>query len=254
MLGKTSNEVIIFADLQIEVRRRAYRRTLSLIVQPNGVIELRTAIGARRAELMDFLQAHREWLLRSLQRVRERKRLHPLKTLRDGEELLFLGRPHTLRLQAAAVRSARVLLAPDTLLLQVPQRQWSEKFLLEECPQFWPAVWRFYEESAHRLLPDRVRYYAEKMQQYPESVKIRGYKTRWGSCSYGGHISFNWRLLFAPLEIVDYIVVHELAHLRHYNHSPRFWQLVQSQMPNCRAQRQWLREHQQAADFLCPAK
>jgi predicted metal-dependent hydrolase len=74
-------------------------------------------------------------------------------------------------------------------------------------------------------------------------VQIRDQRTRWGSCSSRGTLSFNWRLALAPLEVLDYVVVHELCHLREPNHSARFWQLVASRRPGWRAQRDWLTRH-----------
>jgi predicted metal-dependent hydrolase len=74
-------------------------------------------------------------------------------------------------------------------------------------------------------------------------VQIRGQRTRWGSCSANGTLSFNWRLVLAPLEVLDYVVVHELCHLREPNHSTRFWRLVASRRPNWRRQRDWLGAH-----------
>ena len=74
-------------------------------------------------------------------------------------------------------------------------------------------------------------------------VQIRGQRTRWGSCSAGGTLSFNWRLALAPLEVLDYVVVHELCHLREPNHSARFWRLVASRRPEWRRQRDWLTSH-----------
>ena len=74
-------------------------------------------------------------------------------------------------------------------------------------------------------------------------IEVRGQRTRWGSCSSRGTLSFNWRLVLAPLEVLDYVVVHELCHLREANHSPRFWRLVAERRPEWREQRGWLREH-----------
>ena len=77
----------------------------------------------------------------------------------------------------------------------------------------------------------------------PRRIQIRDQRTRWGSCSTHGTLSFNWRLVLAPLEVLDYVVVHELCHLREPNHSSRFWRLVESRRPGWRAQRRWLHEH-----------
>jgi predicted metal-dependent hydrolase len=74
-------------------------------------------------------------------------------------------------------------------------------------------------------------------------IEVRDQRTRWGSCSPRGTLSFNWRLALAPLEVLDYVVVHELCHLREANHSPRFWRLVAERRPDWREQRAWLREN-----------
>jgi predicted metal-dependent hydrolase len=74
-------------------------------------------------------------------------------------------------------------------------------------------------------------------------IEIRDQRTRWGSCSALGTLSFNWRLVLAPFEVLDYVVVHELCHLRQPNHSPQFWQLVAARRPQWRSQRDWLRDH-----------
>jgi predicted metal-dependent hydrolase len=77
----------------------------------------------------------------------------------------------------------------------------------------------------------------------PKRIQIRDQRSRWGSCSTTGTLSFNWRLVLAPFEVLDYVVVHELCHLREPNHSGRFWKLVEARRPDWRAQRDWLHEH-----------
>jgi predicted metal-dependent hydrolase len=77
----------------------------------------------------------------------------------------------------------------------------------------------------------------------PARIQIRDQRSRWGSCSTRGTLSFNWRLVLAPFEVLDYVVVHELCHLREPNHSRRFWKLVETRRPNWRDQRDWLHEH-----------
>jgi predicted metal-dependent hydrolase len=84
---------------------------------------------------------------------------------------------------------------------------------------------------------------APQLSVRPARIQIRDQRSRWGSCSTRGTLSFNWRLVLAPLEVLDYVVVHELCHLRHPNHSGRFWRLVEERRPNFRAQRDWLNEH-----------
>ena len=97
--------------------------------------------------------------------------------------------------------------------------------------------------AARKLIGSLVAREAAALGVSYGRVAIRDQRSRWGSCSSRGTLSFNWRLVLAPLEVLDYVVVHELCHLRHADHSPRFWRLVQERRPGFAEQRAWLREH-----------
>ena len=98
--------------------------------------------------------------------------------------------------------------------------------------------------DAARLIKERVALYAEKLQLFPKKVVIKDQRRRWGSCSSRtGAVNLNWRLVMAPLEVLDYVVVHELSHLKHADHSPAFWAHVAQFVPDYKARRKWLREH-----------
>lgn len=106
------------------------------------------------------------------------------------------------------------------------------------------AVSRFAEAEARLHVADRVRHWAGCMGLQPSGISFRRQKTRWGSCSSEGHLSLNWKLVFAPEEVIDYVVIHELAHLKHQDHSKNFWDLVEKYDPEARLHRRWLRDHQ----------
>jgi predicted metal-dependent hydrolase len=99
--------------------------------------------------------------------------------------------------------------------------------------------------TARRLVSDVARLEADRIGVSYGRIRIGGQRTLWGSCSPRGTLSFNWRLALAPPEVLDYVVVHELCHLRVPNHSRRFWELVERHRPNWRRQRDWLRDHGQ---------
>lgn len=102
-----------------------------------------------------------------------------------------------------------------------------------------------YRNAARQLFENRVAYYHRMTGGRYTSITVRDQKTRWGSCSSRGTLSFNYRLVFAPPEILDYVVVHELCHLTYMNHSKDFWNMVASVMPEYKMHRKWLREHGQ---------
>lgn len=115
---------------------------------------------------------------------------------------------------------------------------------LKEAPAPIPKSFqRTYRIQAKQIISSRVRYYANRMQLTPTAVKINGARRRWGSCSHRGSLNFSYRLLFAPLAVMDYVVVHELAHMKELNHSRAFWNVVASVLPEFRGPHRWLRDH-----------
>jgi len=98
-------------------------------------------------------------------------------------------------------------------------------------------------EQTLKLIPQRVEYFARQVGVDYGRITIRNQKTRWGSCSSKGNLNFNWRLIFAPEEVVDYIVVHELAHRKEMNHSRAFYNVVASVLPDYQVQEKWLKEN-----------
>lgn len=102
-----------------------------------------------------------------------------------------------------------------------------------------------YRDAARQRLEERVAFYHGRTGGHYTAITVRDQKTRWGSCSSRGTLSFNYRLIFAPPQVLDYVVVHELCHLTHMNHSKDFWDQVASIMPEYKIYRLWLKEHGQ---------
>lgn len=125
--------------------------------------------------------------------------------------------------------------------------QWNA-LLLPDLPEaeLRAALVDFYRKAAKALLPSAVERFAPLVGKAPQQVRITSAKTRWGSCSAKGGLNFSWRLLCAPPEAMDYVVVHELAHLIEFNHSSRFWAIVEGILPDYKARRQSLKEVQES--------
>ena len=112
-----------------------------------------------------------------------------------------------------------------------------------KIPPLSEAEQRLYRDKAREIFEQKVSYYAQMMGVSYGRIAIRDQKTRWGSCSGEGNLNFNWRLIFAPAGVLDYVVVHELAHRKEMNHSPRFWRVVEDTMPEYRKYQKWLKEN-----------
>jgi predicted metal-dependent hydrolase len=187
-----------------------------------------------------FVQEKRPWIERTLRRLRESEERFPPSRLCDGGEVPYLGERLALRVRVESSRTRahvarrgselRVRLGPHTPLADAVEAWYRRRARAEVAPRLDAAVAR------------AGRSYAR--------LQIRGQRTRWASCSTSGAMSFNWRLLLAPPEILDYVVEHEVAHLDVQDHSPRFWRLLASRSPGWREHEAWLRRHGHALRLL----
>lgn len=127
------------------------------------------------------------------------------------------------------------------------QREWLALERAKQRPRLRLDPRNISEADARRAVRELVGMLIEEeapaLGVRPERIQIRDQRSRWGSCSTRGTLSFNWRLVLAPLDVLDYVVVHELCHLREPNHSRRFWKLVEARRPGWHVQRDWLHEH-----------
>jgi predicted metal-dependent hydrolase len=137
------------------------------------------------------------------------------------------------------------------------RRAWIERQLALRVPSVGLDLVRIGSNEGRRLALSRIsevaRREARRLGVTYERIAIRDQRTRWGSCSARGTLSFNWRLVLAPAEVLEYVVVHELCHLREPSHSPRFWRLLESARPGFRAEREWLRRHGWELQAYLPA-
>ena len=151
----------------------------------------------------------------------------------DGSPILVEGRRRTLRLsQGKRVADA---LEGDEYRLALPHP--------ESDADVRAAVKSALSARALARIRQRLEFYAPRVGRAPGRVTIRDQKTRWGSCSRKGNLNFNWKLIMAPPQALDYVVVHELCHLHEFNHSPRFWALVAAQLPDYAVWKKWLKAH-----------
>ena len=179
----------------------------------------------------------------------ELKEKFPEKKIAHAEKFPFLGEELTLRFVPTPLKTVFFSRYDLFLQMHVPEPLW--KTLSEdEMQSYFPALKKFYRREAEKLIRERMQIWAAQMQLFPNQVKFKNQKTRWGSCSSRGVININWRLIGAPMDVIDYILVHELAHLAHMNHSGAFWGLVQGTLPEYPKAEVWLKENHGALDFL----
>ncbi len=172
------------------------------------------------------------WILKKLLFQRDRRPPKP-KEYVSGESFSYLGGNYRLKVESGPFEY--VTLKSGKLTVHVPSRVRKRDRYIRNALVGW------YREHALNMLQDKVARYSKVVGVVPSSVGIKTFKSRWGSCSSNGHIQFNWKIIIAPNPIVDYVVVHELCHLRHHNHSPDFWKCVEWVLADYRERKDWLR-------------
>lgn len=227
------NRLAVSEAIAATLKRSARRRSIGIKVHRGEVIVSAPA-AVPLPEITHFVQQKREWIEKHLLRQRQLQRKNSARDYAAGEQVMLLGQPLTLVL---STRGQRSQLSAGQLHLAVGEGD------VTQCnvAQRKRALEHWYLEQAAQHLPPRIEHFQQLLNVRARGLKIRHYKSRWGSCNRRGELQFNWLLMMAPAAVVDYVVVHELAHLRHFDHSPAFWQLVASVLPNYRQQRQWLK-------------
>jgi predicted metal-dependent hydrolase len=243
-------EVLLFNNTRIEIKRRAFKRSIGITLQVNGSIQVSAPKLLPLSRIHKFLDQNRDWIAKNLESYEELRKQYPPKRFAQGEVFLFLGIPCTLHFNCGSRRKISVSRVDDELRCEIPKDAWKNFDPSVPHPEVADVIADFYKESAEIILSQRIELYSKRMGLKPKTVRFRSQKTRWGSCSSRGTLSFNWRLVVAPLVVMDYVIVHELAHLKFYNHSKAFWNLVETQIPTYRERRSWLKFHQYEMDFL----
>ena len=230
-------------SLRYQFHRVPRRRHIHLLVDDDGALHVRAPLRCSAGDAERMIRDNQIWVLRNLAGAKHRLALRP--RLCSGAILPLLD--ERLKLIVNPVVQADLFDATAALDTNDICRRGSELHVRlardsEECLKSSLEGW--YRECAKCVLPARVERFSKLLSVRPNRVTIRGQKTCWGSCSGRGNISLNWRLMLVPAPLADYVVVHELCHLRFLDHSRGFWRFVETFVPDYRRKRQALRAAQ----------
>ena len=219
-------------NMSIEITRiiRSRRKTIALIIQKDGALIVRAPLKASEKSIREFAEKHAQWILKKQAQVRAAVLPLP-RQYTSGETFLYLGREIPLEI----VKGQKPALVLDTHFKLAESALGNAERVFEH----------WYREQARQILSERVRLFASQHHLQFQGLRISSARTRWGSCNSKGGLSFSWRLILTPMEVVDYVVVHELAHTLNHNHSKRFWNQVERILPNFKEHRKWLRTNGQ---------
>jgi predicted metal-dependent hydrolase len=209
---------------------RSCRRTAAIYIK-DGNIEVRAPLNMPKRDIDNFVVAKEQWIIKHLTQSRANIEQRESFTLNYGDTLNFCGVEYPL----TAKEGNRVGFDGERFYLPPALAPKQRQTLLAQI----------YRRLAKMLIAERVKQYAAIMGVMPAAIKINGAKTRWGSCSAKKSLNFSWRLVMADNAVIDYVVVHELAHICEMNHSPRFWAVVAKVLPDYKERQKRLKELQQ---------
>ncbi|HWS23223.1 MAG TPA: SprT family zinc-dependent metalloprotease [Anaerolineales bacterium] len=223
--------VVIISSMNglIDELKRSDRRSISIVVGTDGKVIVRAPRKTPAGVIDLFVSSKQEWIESTKVKMLARKpRPQEKDILKDG--LLLLGEP--IRVTVTDEKSVHY----DNInrILYLPNRP---------LPQISIILEKFYKSQARVYLSGRLNQLAAKTGYQVEKFRLSSARTRWGSCSGKGTISLNWKLLLAPKAVVDYVIIHELCHLDHMNHSPAFWKRVGTHLPDYQRHRDWLKKN-----------
>ncbi len=184
-----------------------------------------------------LLNEYSDWIIHRLRKLENKPRAFPPRSFTSGAPFPYLGELHTLTVQPSPDNLGHVALRDGELQVALAPDVINSEIYVRALLQLW------YRDRARAEIVPRVHRYANEMGVVFNRISIKDQRTVWGSCSRKKNLNFNYRLVMAPEAVLEYIIVHELSHLKEPNHSPRFWETVEGVLPDYRAHRKWIKAY-----------
>ena len=213
------------------IRSKKRRKTISLHIKEDGRIVIYVPYHTPKGEIEKFIKEKQSWIVEKISE-KEKFTKEPNKAFIPGEKFLYLGEPYPFEIG-------------DTHPKGIPLKLSFGKFLIDQChaTKAKDLFTQWYKREAKERIEERVHYFSNSLQLVPKGLKITSAKHRWGSCSRDNRLSISWRIIMAPLSVIDYVLIHELVHIKEKNHSKRFWTSIETILPDYRKHRFWLKEN-----------
>jgi predicted metal-dependent hydrolase len=220
-----------------QIRRSARAKRLRLVVKP-GLIELVVPLAASEGQALAFLDAHRAWAEDKARQMRERvESLHGPAAFAASNTIPWRGREIPLLIQEDGGRRVRVAVDEAVRICLPEGLRGARDEAVKRALYVWVRRWLRERVAALAAL------HGPRHGLHPREIRVKRMKTRWGSCGPRNDININWLLAFVPDSVLEYVVVHELCHIRERNHSAAFWTLVGNHLADYARERRWLRSH-----------
>ena len=239
--NKATNKAIEYIDSNgfvAEIKRTSRTKSASITVEEGNVCVV-VPRSLENERITKLLKDKNRWIKEKIALHREAQP-KSTKQFVSGESFPYLGRNYRLKVHQGNYQPIKLTNGRFAITLRVGTEN---PDLIQDSLLSW------YKQHADLKLTEKVKRYAKIMGVAYASVGLKTYKSRWGSCSTEGDITFNWKIIMAPNRIVDYVVIHELCHLIHHDHSPKFWREVERIMPNYAECKDWLKVNGASLEF-----
>lgn len=221
-----------------EERHSTRAKNLSITVA-KGRVRVTIPVGATVEQVLRFAEAKKQWVFKHVKNYNSISAQMITKEYVAGEKFPYMGQELLLRTSSQPGKFTTIQLESDVVWVliseDIPKGQWPEVIK--------KSLLYTYQKQAKKVFKEKLDHYAKIMGLQYNQMRIKQQRTKWGSCSRKGNINLNWKVLMAPTEVIDYLIVHELAHLKHMNHSKEYWRFVESFMPGYKKSQKWLKEN-----------
>jgi predicted metal-dependent hydrolase len=222
-------------DIEYQLLPGSSRKTTDIVIERNGVVTVRPPVDYTPEQVDAVVESKRLWIYRNLAEWKDLNASAVVREWVNGETFLYLGRAYRLS-----------LVSDQTCSLQLKEGRFCmSRAVIEQggAEAARQAFESYFTDKGMQRFRERVAYFAPKVGVNVIGIKVKEMGYRWASCGNSGTLNFHWKCMMAPPRIIDYIVVHELCHFHHRNHTDAFWNEVDKVMPDYRERKEWLRKH-----------
>lgn len=231
---------IVYMDdcFEYEILRKK-KKNIAIQITPDGIVRVTSPEYIEDSYIYDVVYKRADWIISKLKLVKDMNNTILNKVYSKGDGIVYQGKEYKLKVIDEDKVQEGIKLKCGEFEVRVNAElddNEKEKHIREKLREW-------YKHEAFKVFKERTRFYSEILRLYPNNIRVKEQKSLWGSCSSKNNINFNWKLIMAPEAVLDYIVVHELCHLKHRDHSKNFWNLVEKIIPDYKEKRKWLKEN-----------
>lgn len=220
------------------IKKSAKAKHIRITVARNGVVATAPVFMSEKKVIV-FVEQKKAWIAKKVDRFAGFTLDSKTREFADGEELTFQGEKFKLRVVESDKKNTSAQIKGDCLTVHI-----NREIPLDIRPtEIQSRLVQLYKDLAREAVTERVEFFKQQLDVEYNQIRIKEQRSRWGSCSKKGNLNFNWKLVIAPPDVIDYVVVHEVCHLRHMNHLQDFWRCVETVLPDYRDSKNWLKEN-----------